>query len=89
MNISAMVLVKIYLLQSPAESFKDTLHVSTLLHGDDPGVVLLVNPYQEGLVKVVPVKTIALLYTGFGNESLHDETQLPLFIYFFVKRLQN
>lgn len=44
----------LYLFESPAESFKHSLHVASLLHGDDPGVVLLIHPDQEGLLVVVP-----------------------------------
>ena len=43
-----------YLFESPAESLKHPLHVASLLHGDDPGVVLLVDPDQEVLLVVVP-----------------------------------
>lgn len=42
------------LFESPAEPLKHPLHVATFLHGDDPGVVLLVDPDQEGLLVVVP-----------------------------------
>lgn len=43
-----------YLLQPHAEAAENLLHVAPLLHGDDPQVVLLVHPYQEALVVVVP-----------------------------------
>lgn len=43
------------LLKSPAEPFKHSLHVSSLLHGYDPGVILLVYPDEEILLVVVPV----------------------------------
>lgn len=33
-----------YLLQSPAEPFKHSLHVSSFLHGYDPGVIFLIDP---------------------------------------------
>lgn len=45
-----------YLFQSTAEPLKDTLHVATLLHGDHPGVVLLINPNEKCLLIVVPIK---------------------------------
>lgn len=45
-----------HLLQASAEPLKDPLHVPTPLHGDDPGVVLLVDPNQEVLLVVVPVQ---------------------------------
>jgi hypothetical protein len=38
-------------LAEPGEYF---LHVSSLFHGDDAAVILLVNPDQEGLLVVVP-----------------------------------
>ena len=44
----------LYLLQSSAEPLKHSLHVATFLHGDDPGVVLLIDPDQKGLLVVVP-----------------------------------
>lgn len=44
----------LYLFESSAESLKHSLHVASLLHGDDPGVVLLIHPDQEGLLIVVP-----------------------------------
>lgn len=37
-----------------AESGEHLLHVAPLLHGDDPKVVLLVDPHQEGLIVIVP-----------------------------------
>lgn len=40
--------------EASAESGEHFLHVAPLLHGDDPQVVLLVDPYQEGLIVVVP-----------------------------------
>lgn len=47
-------LVDTHLLQAPTETLEDTLHVATLLHGDDACVVLLIDPDQEGLLIVVP-----------------------------------
>ena len=43
-----------YLFQAAAEPLKHSLHVATLLHGDDSGVVLLIDPDKEGLLVVVP-----------------------------------
>lgn len=40
--------------QSGAEASEHLPHVAPLLHADDPQVVLLVDPHQEGLVVVVP-----------------------------------
>lgn len=45
---------KPHLFESIAESGEDFLHVASFLHGDDPGVVLLIDPDQEGLEMVVP-----------------------------------
>lgn len=42
------------LFKSSAEPLKHSLHVATFLHGDDPGVVLLIDPDQKGLLIVVP-----------------------------------
>lgn len=42
------------LFESSAEPLKHSLHVATFLHGDDPGVVLLIDPDQKGLLVVVP-----------------------------------
>lgn len=44
----------LYLFESTAESLEHSLHVASLLHGDDSGVVLLIHPDQEGLLIVVP-----------------------------------
>lgn len=43
-----------HLFESSAEPLEHSLHVASFLHGDDPGVVLLVDPDQEGLLVVVP-----------------------------------
>ena len=46
---------------------EDSLDVSALLHGDDPGLVLLVDPQQEGLGVVVENSTAlrpVALHTG-------------------------
>ena len=46
-----------YLCEAGAEAVEHFLHVASLLHGDDPEVVLLVDPHQEGLALVVPEET--------------------------------
>ena len=43
-----------HLFESSAEPLEHSLHVASLLHGDDPGMVLLIDPNQEGLLIVVP-----------------------------------
>lgn len=48
------IVVYWYLLKTGAETLEDLPHVSTLLHGDDTQVILLIDPDQEGLVVVVP-----------------------------------
>lgn len=40
--------------EAVAEAREHLLHVATLLHGDDPQMVLFVDPHQEGLVIVMP-----------------------------------
>lgn len=40
--------------EASAESCEHFLHVAPLLHGDDPQVVLFVDPYQESLIVIVP-----------------------------------
>ena len=46
--------VCVHLFQACAEAVKHSLHVASLLHRDDPGVVLLIDPDEEGLRVVVP-----------------------------------
>lgn len=48
------------LFETSAEPFKHSLHVSSFLHGNDSGVVLLVDPDQEVPVVVVPEGKIKL-----------------------------
>lgn len=43
-----------HLFESTAESLKHSLHVASLLHGDDASVVLLIDPDEESLLIVVP-----------------------------------
>ena len=40
-------------LDAAGEALEDALDVAALLHGDDPELVLLVDPDEEGLVGVV------------------------------------
>merc|ERR1719153_1072931 len=65
-------------LDATGKTGEDALDVATLLHGDDPHLVLLVHPQQEGLGLVVEDATAlgpVTLHTG-GNEvavSRHEE----------------
>ena len=43
-----------HLFESSAEPLEHSLHVTSLLHGNDPGMVLLIDPNQKGLLIVVP-----------------------------------
>jgi len=52
-------------LDATGKTFKDTLDVTTLLHGDDTELILLVDPDQEGLVSVVEDTT------ALGPVALH------------------
>lgn len=49
------VLERSYLFEASAEPLEHPLHVAALLHGNDAGVVLLIDPYQECLLIVVPM----------------------------------
>jgi len=65
-------------LDTTGQTFKDTLDVATLLHGDDSGLILLIDPEQEGLGLIVE-DTSALgpvtLHTGNLKVSItrHEE----------------
>lgn len=43
--VKSMKEVWFYLFESSAEPLKHPFHVATLLHGDDTGVVFLIDPY--------------------------------------------
>lgn len=43
-----------YLAEATREALEDTLHVATVLHGDEAGVVLLIDPNKKVLGVVVP-----------------------------------
>ena len=45
----------LHLLETLTEALEDSSHVTTLLHGDDTGVVLLIDPDEEVLLIVMPV----------------------------------
>jgi len=52
-------------LDATGEPLEDTLDVTALLHGDDPGLILLIDPDQEGLGLVVEDAT------ALGPVALH------------------
>lgn len=54
---AALLDVLLDLAETCHPALEDVLHVSTHLHGDDTGVVLLVHPHQEVLLVVVPDAT--------------------------------
>ena len=59
-------------IDSAGEPLEDSLHITSLLHGDDPELILLIDPDQEGFGSVVE-DTTALrplpLHAG-GNQIL-------------------
>jgi len=61
--------VVLNLLESITEALEHPLDVSSLLHGDDTGMVLLVDPDKEVLVLVVPDTT------GIGPVTPHTGAQ--------------
>ena len=44
-----------HFVQSLGEALEDTLDVASFLHGDDAGVVFLVDPNKEVLLVIVPI----------------------------------
>jgi len=52
-------------LDAAGEAGEDTLDISSLLHGDDTGLVLLVDPHEEGLGGIVEDST------ALGPVTLH------------------
>merc|ERR1719168_175336 len=52
-------------LDTPGETFKDTLDITALLHGNDTELILLVDPDKESFVLVVEDTT------AFGPVTLH------------------
>ena len=55
--VSSALNESFYFIEPATEAIKHRAHVSSLLHGNDTRVVLLVNPYKEVLVFVVPDST--------------------------------
>merc|ERR1719347_1494074 len=54
---------------TPGKAGKDSLDVSTLLHGDDPGLVLLIDPEKEGLGVIVEDATALWPVTLHASNS--------------------
>ena len=63
-------------LDAAGQASEDPLDVAALLHGDDPGLVLLVDPQQEGLGVVVEDST------ALGPVALHTGNLEHLMISF-------
>ena len=60
-------------LDAAGQTAEDTLDVTALLHGDDPGLVLLVDPQEEGLGLVVEDAA------ALGPVALHTgDLQVPV-----------
>ena len=53
-TISGSYPLSTHLLEAGTEALEGPGHVPSLLHGDHPTVVLLVNPHQEVLLVIVP-----------------------------------
>ncbi len=63
------------LLDSLGQAGEDTLDISSLLHGDDAGLVLLVDPHEEGLGVIVEDST------ALGPVTLHaSDSQISVTI---------
>jgi len=65
-------------LDAPGETLEDTLDVTSLLHGNDTELILLVDPDQESLVSVVEDTTAlgpVTLHTGYLQVGVtrHEE----------------
>ena len=58
-----------HLRNTAAEPLEHGPHVTALLHGDHPNVVLLVNPNQEVLLVIVPESYTARLITSNNRKT--------------------
>jgi len=67
---------------SAGKTFKDTLDITTLLHGNDTGLVLLIDPQKEGLGSIVEDTTAlwpVTLHTGNGKVTVSiDEEEVVI-----------
>ena len=52
------------------EPLEHSTHVTTLLHGDHPHVILLVNPNQEVLLVVVPESDSQIIELHRSSQKL-------------------
>jgi len=69
-------------LDAAGKTSEDTLDISSLLHGDDAGLVLLVDPHEEGLGVIVEDSTAlgpVTLHTSNGQVSVSaDEEEVVI-----------
>jgi len=69
-------------LDTTGKTGKDSLDVSTLLHGDDPRLILLIDPQQEGLGLIVEDATAlgpVTLHTSSGEVTVsRDEEEVVI-----------
>merc|ERR1712241_1660585 len=69
-------------LNSTGETSEDSLDVSSLLHGDDSGLILLIDPHKEGLSVIVEDSTTlgpVTLHTSNGQVSVSaDEEEVVI-----------
>merc|ERR1712156_57785 len=56
-------------LDTPGEAFKDTLDITTLLHGNDTELILFINPDEESFILVME-NTTALWPVTFHTSNL-------------------
>merc|ERR1719232_2458052 len=65
-------------LDTAGEASEDTLDISSLLHGDDAGLVLLVDPHEEGLGVIVEDSTAlrpVTLHTSHSQVAVSGDEQ--------------
>merc|ERR1712227_998710 len=84
LGIQAEVLSRFFLdrvsnsLDTSGKSLKDTLDISTLLHGDDSQLILFIDPYKEGLSIIVEDTTTlrpVSLHTSNSKISISRDKQ--------------
>merc|ERR1712129_588372 len=60
-------------LDSTGKTSKDTLDITSLLHGNDSGLIFLIDPEKEGLGSIVEDSTAlwpVTLHTSNGNVTI-------------------